>query len=238
MNVAAAPAEPSARAVAQTRHAGFNRRVADTTCTRDLLERWRRGERDALEQLLGRDLDWIRGRVRGAVGARLAARAEFEDYVQDAVVRILEYAPRSTLATREEFRKLLARIVENTIRNRAAELDTFKRSGAGVIPLPSDSDLARDPPARDVTPPSESARRGEMRERVRLAIELLHPDESGILWARILEEASFTEIAVRSGLSEATARKRFARAIPRLARQLERLWPDLASDTRTPALPR
>ena len=89
----------------------------DAAETVTLLQRWHAGDRAALDTLLARDMPWIREHVERRLGQLLRAKGEADDYVQDAVIEVLRYGPRFLIADRERFRGLLARIVENTLRD-------------------------------------------------------------------------------------------------------------------------
>jgi DNA-directed RNA polymerase specialized sigma24 family protein len=58
---------------------------------------------------------------------------------------------------------------------------------------------------------------------VRLALELLDPDDRAVIVLREYRDLSFGEIAQFLGTTEDVARMRFARALPRLARCMEKL---------------
>jgi len=191
--------------------------------TIDLLRRWHEGDRQALDVLVERELPWIRTYVHGRIGQLLRARGETEDYVQEAMLHVLRYGPRFVTDNRDAFRRLLARIVENSLRDMAdfhgAERRALRRERA----IPSDSVLHLDRPHESVTRPSENAERHEQEAWVALALELLEPDDRRVILLRQWEGLEFAEVGQRLGLSEDAARMRFQRALPRLARKLEEL---------------
>ncbi len=191
--------------------------------TRDLLQRWHAGDRAAIEALVTRDLPWIQSYVRSRLGGVLRQRGETMDYVQDAVIRVLAYTPRFVTDDRGRFRALLARIVENHLRDANEHHMAACRSPAKELPLGSDSVLDLDGPRRSATRPSERAERDEEEAWVRLALELLAPEDRQILLLRQWHELEFAAIGQRLGLSEDAARMRFQRALPKLAHKLEQL---------------
>lgn len=111
----------------------------DAGDTVDLLRRWHRGDRDALDTLLGRELPWIERRVRARLGARLRAKEETGDIVQETVLEFLEYGPPFLVAGRGQLRALLARIAENVLRARHDWFTAKRRALSRERPLPPGS---------------------------------------------------------------------------------------------------
>jgi RNA polymerase sigma-70 factor (ECF subfamily) len=191
--------------------------------TVDLLRRWHAGDQDAFAALIQRHLPWIHARVRDRLGPALREKAESMDLVQDALVEVLRDGPRFTLRDEDAFRALLARIVENSIRDRNDHFAAKKRAADRETALPGDSVLDLDPPAASVTRPSEAAIRHEQAALVQLALKLLGPRDREIIVLRQQEELSFAAIGERLSIPEDTARFRFQRALPRLAKRIEDL---------------
>lgn len=188
--------------------------------TFELLRRCHAGDDQALRALVARDLDWIRARVRRRAGDVLRQHAEVSDYVHDAVVATLEHGPRFVVADKDHFRALVARIVENVLRMRHRALRAGRRDVAkerrfatGVV-----LDLTA-----SGTSPSAAASRDERRAWLDLGLELLAPADREIVLLRQWEGLSFAAAAARLGVSEDAARMRFARALRRLARVVQRL---------------
>lgn len=191
--------------------------MAAESGTRELLEALHRGEERAIAEILQRHLPWIRDRVRLRLGGILRWKAETDDFVQEAAAAFLRYGPRCLLSGEEELRALLARIVENVLRDEHDRWRTIRRDVLRERALPTDSVLELDLPAASGASPSRNAARTETREWVRLALELLEPDDRRVIQARELDELSFAEAGARLGISEDAVRKRFDRAFKRLA---------------------
>lgn len=191
--------------------------------TRLLLQRWHAGERAAIETLVARDLDWIHDYVHARLGPLLRSRGETMDYVQDAVLDVMHYTPRFLTDDRRQFRGLVARIVENHLRDAHDHHAAARRTPLRERPVPSDSVLDLDGRQRAVTQPGAAAERNEQQAWVRLAIELLEPEDRQVLLLRQWHELEFAAVGERMGLTEDAARMRFQRALPRLARKLEQL---------------
>lgn len=191
--------------------------------TRELLARWHAGDQTALAALLERHLGWVHARVRQRLGPALRAKAESMDLVQDACVDVLRNGPKFLLDDAQQFRALLARIVENTIRDQAERFGAQKRALACERMLPGDSVLDLDPPRAEVTRPSEAASRAEGAALLELSLKLLDAPEREVILLRQREELEFAVIGERLGISGDAARFRFHRALARLAQKVEQL---------------
>jgi DNA-directed RNA polymerase specialized sigma24 family protein len=126
--------------------------------TRLLLQRWHAGERAAIETLVARDLGWIRDYVHERLGPLLRSRGETMDYVQDAVLDVMRYTPRFVTDDRRQFRGLLARIVENHLRDAHDHHAAARRTPLRERPVPSDSVLDLDGRQRAITQPGAGPR--------------------------------------------------------------------------------
>lgn len=196
--------------------------MADADDTRILLERWHGGDRPAIEALIQRDLPWIHGYVSSRLGALLRGRGETQDYVQDTMIEVLTYCPRFVTGSRDQFRALVARIIENRLRDAHDHHAAGRRDPARERPLPSDSALDLDRP-HPVTQPGTAAERSERDAWLQLAIELLDPEDRRVLLLRQWQELEFEAIGRELGISADAARFRFQRALPRLAQKLAEL---------------
>lgn len=188
-----------------------------------LLREWHEGDGEALAELIRRNLDWVGAFVQRRLGPLVRAKAETQDIVQEAMIDVLTYGPRFEISDEEQFRGLLARIVENNIRDQNKGLRRLRRDAVREKAVTRDSVLCLDPPARSVTRPSQAASRNEETEWVRLALELLDAKDRGVLWLREWEKLPFAEIGERLGIPHNTARMRFQRALPKLAEKVAQL---------------
>lgn len=194
--------------------------MSDAPETRTLLARWHAGDDQALDELLRRDLPWLRRVVRTRLGAALGARADADDIVQQAMIDVLRHGPRFLVGDVEHYRALLARIVENAVRKALRDARRQKRDVAREQPLPSRSVLQLGSPR---TGPATSADRNERRAWVQLGLELLDPDDREIVLRRQWDGLEFEQLAAELGTSPDAARMRFQRAVGRLARIVKRL---------------
>lgn len=187
--------------------------------TRVLLDRWQGGDRKALEELVARHMEFLLRRVRQRIGQRIRARDESRDVVQEVAIEALQCVPRFKIASDDAFRRLLAQMVENTLRDRGEFWRAARRDLARQRPLPDDTVLDLDAPG---STSGEAARR-EGIERVRFALEFLNSGDREAILRRDYQRESFLEIGRGLGISEEAARKRHARAIVRLAKRLRAL---------------
>ncbi len=187
-----------------------------------LLGEWHRGDPQALDALLRRDLPWITAKVEARLGPGLREKVATDDVVQEAMLAVLRYGPRFQMSSREQFRTLLARIIENVIR---AQFDYFaaERRRQRASPLQSDSVLCLDPPKESVATPSQMVQAQDDANFVALALNLIDPHDKRLLVARYFDQQPFEEIAQELGIGMDAARQRFHRAMDRVTRMVKRL---------------
>ncbi|MEZ5967134.1 MAG: sigma-70 family RNA polymerase sigma factor [Planctomycetota bacterium] len=188
-----------------------------------LLRRWHGGDREALDELVRRNIDWISRRVQQSLGPELRARFETQDLVQDVMLEVLECGPRFDVDSEQLFRALLARIVTNDICDRHRWVHRQRRARARERARLSDTVLKLDPPVDSVTRPSQVLHRDERRAWVRLALDFLEPEDREVLRLRIWESHSYPEIGEMLGLTADAVRMRTKRALARLAVTFEKL---------------
>lgn len=205
--------------------------LTDTTPL--LLERWHRGDDQALAALVELHLPWLREHVQRRLGPFLRRHGEAEDYLQDAVLDFLRDAPRFQVRDGAQLRGLLARVVENTLRDKNDWFRAKRRDLARSATVPSDSVLALDPALQRSTTPSRDATRNEIRDWVRLGLELLEAEDRKVILAREHEDRSFVEIGAELGMTANAARMRWVRAVARLAEVMQQLKNGTLPDTGT-----
>ncbi|MCA8963879.1 MAG: sigma-70 family RNA polymerase sigma factor [Planctomycetes bacterium] len=194
--------------------------MTEHPATVTLLRRLHAGDDGALAALLARDLPWVRAEVGRRMGDELRGRADVDDVVQQALVNVLQHGPRFEAEDAEHYRALLLCIVENTIRKMIRDGRRQKRWAGREEPLPSGSVVAL---TAGVTQPAAAADRNERRAWLQLALELLDSADREVVLARQWEGRAFAAIGAELGISEEAARKRFERAIARLAQLVARL---------------
>jgi len=184
------------------------------------LQKWHQGDRDGLTALLDRHLSWIHARVRRRLGSRLRRMVESTDIVQDAAVEFLRYGPRFLLSDDGQFRRLLARIIENVLRDKHDWYTARRRDMARARPIPPTTVLALDPGLGEVDTPSKALQEGEEEAWIRLGMELLDPDDREVIILRQWDELSFVDIGRRLKISRRAAWMRHSRAVQRLSTKI------------------
>jgi RNA polymerase sigma-70 factor, ECF subfamily len=185
--------------------------------TLQLLRRWNGGDAAALGALIERHQSAVREIVQRRAGRALLARAEADDFVQDAIVRFLESAPRLEIRDDEHFRRLLARVVENVLVDKANWFSARRRDLARERPFPNDGSFSLVIPANRETP-SLVARKEEEEAWMRLALDLLDPEARELIALRTFEKKSHAEIGEKLGIGAHAARLRYTRALARLGK--------------------
>lgn len=197
--------------------------MTSSPAVHDLLQRWHSGDEGALGTLVESQLPWLRQHCDRRLGAFLRARGDAADYLQDALLDFLRDAPRFQVRDEAQLRSLLARVLENTLRDKHEWFRAKRRFLAEVVPMPSDSVLDLNSGAVQSNTPSRAVSREESRAWVRLALELLDPEDRQWIIARDYEGRSFVDLAAEHGLTPDAIRMRWNRAVARLGAELGRL---------------
>jgi RNA polymerase sigma-70 factor (ECF subfamily) len=192
----------------------MNQEPSDITVS---LQKWHRGESEELEALLEQHLDWIKGRVRKRLGDKLRRKVESGDIVQDAILEFLRYGPRFIISDEKQFRALIARIVENVLRDKHDWYTARRRSISQERPLPSETVLYLEAEKRRDRTPSQSAQHHEEEAWIRLGMEVVEHRHREVLVMHLWEHMTFTEIGKQLGIAQNAAWKRYSRALIRLS---------------------
>jgi RNA polymerase sigma-70 factor, ECF subfamily len=191
--------------------------------TLGLLRRWHTGDAAALHDLLLRNLPAIRERLDRRMGRLLRAKLDADDLLQDVCVRILSDGPRFEVADAEHFRMLMARIVENEMRDAHRGFTALRRAAARERELPPTTILAMRAVRAASSTPSRFADRAEREEWVRLALGVVDEETRRLVVLHQWEKKSFVEMAADLGIAEDAARMRYNRAIARVTRAIVEL---------------
>jgi RNA polymerase sigma-70 factor (ECF subfamily) len=182
--------------------------------TRELLERIRRGDADAFEQVAREHAPRL-----FRLAMRLTGRREdAEDLVQETLVRALpalrRFEGRARLST--YLIRALSNLWKNRLRSRQrSRVVSWFRGRRG------DDDDDAQPEVVDEAPSALDRLVAEDRaQEVRHAVTRLAPDRRLVLLLREVEEMSYEEIAAMTGVPIGTVRSRLARAREDLRRVL------------------
>ncbi len=191
--------------------------------TTQLLQRWNGGDEKALAQLLELHLPWIQAHVSKRLGGLVRAKEESTDVVQDALVEFLRYGPRFNVSNEAHLRFLLGRIAENVLRDRHDFFTRRRRQASRERQLPEETVLELDAGSRDSMRPDKALEKKQWQAWVRLALELMEPEDRELIVLRQWDELEFAQIAEKTGTTADGARMRFARALPKLAAKIQQL---------------
>jgi RNA polymerase sigma-70 factor (ECF subfamily) len=167
----------------------------------ELIERARRGELMAYEQLVRRYQD-----VAVRTAHLIAPDGDAEDAAQEAFVKA--WAALDRFRAGSPFRPWLLRIVANEARNRRRSAG--RRSGLALR-------VAEDRPSGDAAPSPESAVLAHERRAALLgALGGLRDGDREVIAARYLLDLSEAETAEALGIPRGTVKSRLSRALDRL----------------------
>jgi RNA polymerase sigma-70 factor (ECF subfamily) len=194
----------------------------DSDETQQLLERAGAGDQAAFEALFARHRDFLRLVVQLRMDARVRARVDPSDVVQetqfDAFRRLRDFLDRRPMPFRLWLRKTAQ---ERLLKVQRRHLETGRRDATREVPLPEQSSLLL--AGRVMTSgstPSQRLDRSETARRVREAVASLPEADREVLLMRNFEGLSNQEVAYLLGLDPATASKRHGRALLRLRQAL------------------
>jgi RNA polymerase sigma-70 factor (ECF subfamily) len=193
----------------------------DSADTCGLLERVRRGDRRALEELLARHRPAMLAFVEARIGPRLAARVDASDVVQEAQLavarRMADFLERRPMP----FRLWVRRTAQERLVDLRRRHTRARRSVEREAALPDHSSLVVARPLLAGAPsPSQQLEARELAERVSRAVALLPEADREVLLLRHGEGLPFEEVACLLDIEPAAARKRFGRALLRLQKAL------------------
>jgi RNA polymerase sigma-70 factor, ECF subfamily len=194
----------------------------DSSETQDLLQKASLGDRQAFEELFGRHRPALRRSVELRLDAKMRARVDPSDVVQEtqleAFQRLPDYLERRPMPFRLWLRKTA---YERLLKVQRHHLKTARRAVAREVVLPIESSvlLAEQLLAAGPTPSQQVAKR-ELALRLRLALTDLPPGQREVLLMRNFEGLSYQEVAYVLDIDAAAARKRYGRALLQLRQRL------------------
>ncbi len=189
----------------------------DSAETQILLERARAGDPDAFDQLFTRHRDYLCQVIELRMDAKLRARVDPSDVVQDAQLeafrRLADFLERRPMSFRLWLRKTAQ---ERLLKTQRRHLEAGRRAAGREVPLPDRSSLMLAQLLAGGSTPSEQLGRSELARRVRQALAQLAEADREILLMRNFEGLSNQEIGCLLDLEPATVSKRHGRALLRL----------------------
>jgi RNA polymerase sigma-70 factor (ECF subfamily) len=188
---------------------GFDNSLESTS---DLVERVRRGEREALDLLFTRQLPALRRWARGRLPKRMRSLEDTEDLVQETAIKAMRRISAFVCRHPGALQAYLRQAVANRIR------DEMRRSARSPEALEL-NDQERDEGAS----PLDEAIGAEAVERYEAALARLRPEDREVVIARVEMDTSYEEMAQLLGKPSAdAARMAVHRALVRLAEEMNR----------------
>jgi RNA polymerase sigma-70 factor (ECF subfamily) len=192
-----------------------------------LIERARAGDKQAVNDIFARHRDRLRRMVEMRLDWRLQARIDASDVIQDAYVqvteRLQEYLRKPSvplflwlrLIVGERLTTLHRHHLGTRMRDAGREVSLYRKA----LPPASSGALAAQLLGK-YTSPSQAAVRAERMLRLQEALNALDPTDREVLSLRHFEQLDRAEAAQVLGIAEATAAKRYIRALKRLKETL------------------
>jgi RNA polymerase sigma-70 factor (ECF subfamily) len=190
----------------------------DSTQTRRLLDQARAGDRAAFEALFARHRAELRRFVALRLDARLRARVDPSDVVQETQLEAFRRLPDFLERAPMPFHVWVRRTAyERLLMLRRQHVEAERRATGREVALPDRSSLLLAERLVAHGPsPSRSAERRELARQVRQVLLLLPEADRELLFLRTFEGLSYEESADILGIEPATARKRHGRALLKL----------------------
>jgi RNA polymerase sigma-70 factor (ECF subfamily) len=189
--------------------------------TEDLIRRAGDGDGAAAEELFVRHRDRLRRMVAVRMDARLAARVDASDVVQEALVEASRKLPEYLQNQPIPFYPWLRQITWDRLMDTHRRHVLAQKRAAGrehrhyMLPDHSAMTLA-DRLIASGTSPSGHFMRQELRSQMRTALERLSSRDREVLVLRHLEQLSIREIASVMGMTEGAVKVQHVRALQRL----------------------
>jgi RNA polymerase sigma-70 factor (ECF subfamily) len=179
--------------------------------TVELLDRMRRGDRDALDRLFERCLPALRRWARGRLPASARGALDTQDLVQDTVLSALRHLPQFESRHEGALQAYLRQAVLNRVRDEARK----------VTRRPAATELTDSQPGHSASPLDIAIGR-EGVERYEAALQKLRPADREAIIGRLELQYEYKELAVILGKPNANAaRVAVTRALARLLEQFD-----------------
>lgn len=186
--------------------------AGDLTSTIELLDRYKRGDNEAVSLLVERSLPPLKRWARGRLPDWARSLAETQDLVQDAVIRAIPHLKHFEARHPGALQAYLRQAIANHIRDEIRKVNSRPPIGGDL-------------PESKVDPgpsPLERAIGRERLDRYDAALAKLRPVEREAIVARLELQQSYEEVALALGKPSAdAARMVVARAVKNLIRAMD-----------------
>jgi RNA polymerase sigma-70 factor, ECF subfamily len=193
-----------------------------------LLEGAKRGEPQAVDELLSRHRESLKRMIEMRLDKKVAGRVDVSDVIQDVLMeanrRLQIYLRDPTMPFHLWIRQIAKdRIIDAHRRHRVSAKRSVDREQRLDVQLPLDAstiELAGQLMDPELTPAARATQR-ELAIQVQTCIDSLEENDRDILLMRHFEQLSNQEVAVALGLTEPAASMRYLRALKRLRAVIE-----------------
>ena len=189
-----------------------NEGAGDLTSTIELLDRYKRGDNEAVSLLVERSLPPLKRWARGRLPDWARSLAETQDLVQDAVIKAIPHLKHFEARHPGALQAYLRQAIANHIRDEIRKVNSRPPIGGDL-------------PESKVDPgpsPLERAIGRERLDRYDAALAKLRPVEREAIVARLELQQSYEEVALALGKpSPDAARMLVARAVKNLIRAMD-----------------
>jgi RNA polymerase sigma factor (sigma-70 family) len=184
----------------------------DLTSTIELLDRYKRGDNEAISLLVERSLPPLKRWARGRLPDWARSLAETHDLIQDAVIRAIPHLKHFEARHPGALQAYLRQAIANHIRDEIRKVNSRPSIGGNL-------------PESKVDPGPSPLQRAIGRERLDrydAALAKLRPVEREAIVARLELQQSYEEVALALGKPSAdAARMLVARAVKNLIRAMD-----------------
>jgi len=195
-------------------------RPVGMTSTIDLLDRFKQGDQDAVNELVERSIPPLKRWARGRLPQWARSLAETQDLVQNAVVRALPHLKTFEAKHPGALQAYLRQAVNNHIR------DEIRKVKARPVSTPLSDEQPDEGPS-----PLERAIGREGLERYEAALQRLRPVDREAIIARVELQQSYEEIALALGKPSADAARM---AVVRALKNLLKTMADISAGKGSP----
>lgn len=177
--------------------------------------------KDALGELVARHYRYIEQVIRSRRSPLVKAEFDTADCAQNVALEVFQYLPGVDIDSPDGFRRLLRKMIDNTLRDMYARLTAQRRKGAREHMRLGDTNAPLDVADSRSNTPVENADREEHQNLVRLALLLMSPEDQELIIRLRFHHENPAVVADSMNLSRDAVRMRCARAEVRLSAKLQ-----------------
>lgn len=177
--------------------------------------------KDALGELVERHYRYIEQVIRARRSPLVKAEFDTADCAQNVALEVFQYLPGVDVDSPDGFRRLLRKMIDNTLRDMYARLTAQRRKGAREHMRLGDTNAPLDVADSRASTPVDVADREEHQHLVRVALLLMSPEDQELIIRLRFHHENPTTVGDSMNLSRDAVRMRCARAEVRLSAKLQ-----------------